>query len=246
MKTSAPNTFTVVVPAAGAGKRMLSDCPKQYLMIGNECVLTHTINNLLSHPLIHQVVVALSEKDEYFDELALAKNPRVHKVIGGSERVNSVLNGLRSEHVIQNTWVLVHDAARPCVSHKDITALIKQCTQNNCGGLLAIPVVDTIKQSNEITPRNESLNIKLTQVDKTIDRTALWQALTPQMFKTNELIHSIEVALEQSFDITDESSAIEMAKIPSLLVKGSRRNIKITRPDDLTLAAFYLENINCE
>ena len=242
MKTSTSNTFTVVVPAAGAGKRMLSDCPKQYLMIGNECVLTHTINNLLSHPLINEVVVALSEKDEYFNELALAKNPRVHKVIGGAERVNSVLKGLLSKHVVQNTWVLVHDAARPCVSHKDITALIELCTLNNCGGLLAIPVVDTIKQSNEIIQCNKSPNTKPTQVDKTIDRAALWQALTPQMFKTNQLIHAIEAALEQSLDITDESSAIEMAKIPSILVMGSRQNIKITRPDDLPLAAFYLEN----
>ena len=240
MMSNIVSTYTVVVPAAGAGKRMLSSCPKQYLLIGGDCVLNHTLNNLLTHPLIKNVVVSVSESDEYFDDLALSKHPQVHKVIGGEERVNSVLNGLHSLDLQQNYWVLVHDAARPCVSHDDITALIQQCVANNCGGLLAVPVVDTLKKGY-LRESNESKET-LEQVKNTVDRTDLWQALTPQMYKTSELIEAIENAMAQSFDITDESSAIELAKRPSMLIPGNRRNIKITRPEDLALATFYIEN----
>ena len=236
MNASCPiQKYTVIVPAAGAGKRMLSSYPKQYLLIGNDCVLTHTINNLLSHPLIQDVVVSLSEKDEYFNELALSKHSRVHQVVGGAERVNSVLNGLLSLSVKDNLWVLVHDAARPCVTHDDITALIERCVSQNCGGLLAVPIVDTLKKSYQGKQHNE-------QVEKTIDRTGLWQALTPQMYKTEQLIDAIKQAMANSLDITDESSAIELANIPSMIVTGNRCNIKITRPEDLALAAFYLEH----
>ncbi|MGB0936484.1 MAG: 2-C-methyl-D-erythritol 4-phosphate cytidylyltransferase [Colwellia sp.] len=232
--TSINPTFTVVVPAAGAGKRMLSDCPKQYLKIGSSSVIEHTISNLLAHPLIEKVIVSLSASDAYFSELKVAKDPRVEQVVGGKERVDSVLSGLLSVNQANNQWVLVHDAARPCVTHEEITNLIKQCTENNSGGLLAVPVVDTLKKSVHITSNT------VAKVKATIDRTDLWQALTPQMYRTNELITAIENALENSIDITDESSAIESIGLASMLVLGSRQNIKITRPEDLALASFYL------
>lgn len=232
--TSINPTFTVVVPAAGAGKRMLSDRPKQYLKIGTSRVIEHTISNLLAHPLIEKVIVSLSASDEYFSELKVAKDPRVEQVVGGKERVDSVLSGLLSVNQANNQWVLVHDAARPCVTHEEITNLIKQCTENNSGGLLAVPVVDTLKKSVHITSNT------VAKVKATIDRTDLWQALTPQMYRTNELITAIENALENSNDITDESSAIESIGLASMLVLGSRQNIKITRPEDLALASFYL------
>ena len=129
-------------------------------------------------------------------------------------------------------WVLVHDAARPCVTHDDIDKIIEQCIENNCGGLLAAQVVDTIKKNSQVNSHT---------VGSTIDRSNLWHAFTPQMYKTVELKQAIEQALEQGLQITDESSAIELAGLPSLLVLGRRDNIKITRPEDIALATFYLD-----
>jgi len=131
-------------------------------------------------------------------------------------------------------WVLVHDAARPCVTHEDIDKLIEQCLGNNCGGILAVPVVDTMKLATEST-------VNETSVSETVERTHLWHAFTPQMFKVKELKQAIEQAQDKGLVITDESSAIEYAGLPSLLVSGRRDNIKITRPEDLALASFYLE-----
>jgi 2-C-methyl-D-erythritol 4-phosphate cytidylyltransferase len=232
--TNLISKFIVVVPAAGAGKRMLSNSPKQYLKIGSKSVIEHTLSNLLAHPLIKKIIVSLSPSDEYFNGLNVSKDPRVLQVIGGTERVDSVLNGLLCLDQKANPWVLVHDAARPCVTHEEITRLIEQCVNNDIGGLLAVPVVDTLKKN---VPMTINTNAK---VEKTVDRKDIWQALTPQMYKTNELISAIENALDKSLDITDESSAIESIGLASMLVLGNRQNIKITRPEDLALAAFYL------
>lgn len=232
--------FVVVVPAAGVGKRMLALCPKQYLTIKNKSVLSHTINRLLSHKSIAKVIVAISDEDDYFAHTALAGNPNVIRVSGGKERVDSVLNGLK---IIEETpWVLVHDAARPCVTHDDIDKLIAQCLASNCGGVLSAPVVDTMKVAIEIDVNKE----KSTRISETIDRSLLWHAFTPQMFKTNELKQAIEQALASGLAITDESSAIEYAGLPSLLILGRRDNIKITRPEDLALASFYLDEQQLE
>jgi len=226
----------VIVPAAGVGKRMLASCPKQYLTINNQSVLNHTVNRLLSHKNIAKVILALSDNDEYFAKTALANNPNVIRVSGGKERVDSVLSGLQI--IDENQWILVHDAARPCVTHKDIDKLIEQCLACNSGGILAAPVVDTIKLA---TQSKINLNINKVSVSETIDRTHLWHALTPQMFKSNELKQAIKQAQIKGIAITDESSAIEYLGLPSLLVSGRRDNIKITRPEDLVLASFYLE-----
>lgn len=232
--------FVVVVPAAGVGKRMLASCPKQYLTIKNESVLSHTINRLLSHKSIAKVIVAISDEDDYFSHTALAGNPNVIRVSGGKERVGSVLNGLK---IIEETlWVLVHDAARPCVTHDDIDKLISQCLGSNCGGILSAPVVDTMKVAIE----NEANKEKSARISETIDRSLLWHAFTPQMFKINELKQAIEQGLASGLAITDESSAIEYAGLPSLLVLGRRDNIKITRPEDLALASFYLDEQQLE
>ncbi len=225
--------FIVIVPAAGVGKRMLAACPKQYLKINNESILVHTVNRLLSHEKVAKIILALSDDDDYFAQTALVNNPDVIRVSGGEERVDSVLSGLRAVDETIFEWVLVHDAARPCVSHHDIDLLIERCLRQNTGGLLAAPVVDTIKQSDNTTAA--------LQVADTIDRSQLWHALTPQMYKTSELKQAIEQAQAQGLAITDESSAIEQAGLPSLLVSASRENIKITRPEDLALAAFYLQ-----
>lgn len=234
--------FIVVVPAAGVGKRMLASCPKQYLTIQNQSVLSHTINRLLSHKSIAKVIVALSDEDDYFADTALANNPNIIRVSGGKERVDSVLNALK---IIEETqWVLVHDAARPCITHDDIDKLITQCLENNSGGILSAPVVDTMKIAVENGVH--AATAKSTRISATIDRSLLWHAFTPQMFKTNELKQAIEQALAKGLVITDEAFAIEYAGLPSLLVLGRRDNIKITRPEDLALASFYLDEQQLE
>lgn len=222
--------YTVVVPAAGVGKRMRASCPKQYLTINDKTILEHTVQRLLNHEAICHVVIALGEFDEYFPTTALANNSNVTRVIGGKERVDSVLAGLKSLNTEQEQWVLVHDAARPCVQHNDLTQLIKYCVENDHGGILAAPVRDTMKQAT-------STGI----IDKTLDRSQMWHALTPQMYKTAELTSAIGDALAKDIVITDESSAMEAFGYASGLVSGSSDNIKITQPEDLRLAEFILQ-----
>lgn len=246
-----PSNFIVIVPAAGVGKRMQANCPKQYLTINNKTILSHTLSKLLSHQRISKVILALGEDDQYFAESDFVNDNNVVRVNGGNERVNSVLNGLLAIDAQEYPWVLVHDAARPCITHQDIDKLIQSCLINQCGGLLASPVRDTMKRgltmpskssSSKLTPED---NNRLNKVDKTIERNQLWHALTPQLYKTAELTFAIEQALSQSLNITDESSAMELAGFESLLVQGSSENIKITHPDDLALAEFYLNRQEC-
>ena len=225
--------YIVIVPAAGIGKRMQANCPKQYLLINNETILSHTVKRLLSHPLITQVILALGENDQYFRESDLAHRQDIIRVKGGGERVDSVINGLNVVDADKYPWVLVHDAARPCVTHFDIDELIKQCQENNCGGILATPVRDTMK-------RGIAKTVEMNTIQATVDREQLWHALTPQLYKTQELTNAIEQALAQGVPITDEASAMEYANHPSLLVSANSENIKITHPNDLALAEFYL------
>lgn len=225
--------FIVIVPAAGVGKRMQANCPKQYLLINNETILSHTVNRLLSHPLISKVILALGENDQYFNESDLADHKDIIRVKGGAERVDSVLSGLQVVDSQEYPWVLVHDAARPCVTHHDIDKLISQCRESDCGGILAMPVRDTMKRG--MTKQGEMIEIKAT-----VDREQLWHALTPQLYKTQELTSAIEQALVQGEAITDEASAMEHANHNSLLVSANSENIKITHPNDLALAEFYL------
>lgn len=232
------NQFVVVVPAAGVGKRMQAQCPKQYLLIQNKTILEHTVYKLLSHDLIKHVVISISVADEYFKDISLSNHPNVSVVYGGSERVDSVLAGLNSIDASTYPWVMVHDAARPCVDLSDISTLIDQTQQLQIGGLLSTPVKDTIKQSKICVNQNDKTSYP--NVDKTIDRNSLWHALTPQLYRTNELINAISTAKKNNIEITDESSAIEAVGLNSVLVEGRGDNIKITRPDDLALASFIL------
>lgn len=223
------SSVAVVIPAAGVGKRMQANCPKQYLSIANKTILEHTVERLLSHPQVALVVLALGANDEYFPQTSLFNHPQIQTVTGGKERVDSVLAGLKVIDHQQYPWVMVHDAARPCVTHDDISKLINVCLEQQQGGLLASPVRDTMKQAVG------------KQVDKTIDRSVLWHAFTPQMYLTETLIQAIEQGLQQQWQITDESSAIEHAGFVSQLVEGRSDNIKITRHDDLALASFILQ-----
>ena len=207
--------FIAIVPAAGVGKRMQANCPKQYLCINNETILSHTVMRLLSHPLISQVIVALGVDDQYFAESALAQHKDIIRVTGGTERVNSVLNGLKAVDRKKYPWVLVHDAARPCVSHQDIDKLISQCLSNDYGGILATPVRDTMKRGVGF---QDNVKGACSTIASTVEREQLWHALTPQMYKTDELATAIEKALESGLNITDEASAIEQANLPLSLI----------------------------
>lgn len=240
--------FIAIVPAAGVGKRMGANCPKQYLTIHNVSILEHTVAKLLSHTQIKKVILSIDDNDQYFCNSPLVNNPQVIRVSGGKERVDSVLNGLHAINEKEYPWVLVHDAARPCISHQDINQLIAQCLAHDCGGILATPVRDTMKRgyitsTEQIASEravNESQLTEKILIDTTVEREQLWHALTPQLYKTAELTEAIEQALANDLTITDESSAIEQTNLPSLLVTGSSENIKITHPDDLLLAEFYL------
>ena len=231
MSNNTSHSIVAIVPAAGIGSRMKADKPKQYLMIGGRTVLEHTLLKLLAHPRVNKVVVAISDGDPYFSELAIATHPDIVRVSGGRERADSVLSGLQyvQQHQLSE-WVMVHDAARPCVREADLNTLIDVSQAHEVGGILASPVRDTMKRANG------NNNIK-----HTVDREALWHALTPQMFRAALLTRTLSEALAEGAIITDEASALEWAGYHPALVQGSADNIKITQPEDLALAEFYLE-----
>lgn len=220
-----------VIPAAGVGKRMQADRPKQYLEIENKTLLQHTIERMASHPRVDGVVVAVSPEDEYWGDLCLSLDIPLIKVDGGEERCHSVLNALN--YLVQcdksDVWVLVHDAARPCVRHADIDLLINTVLKKSNGGILGLPVSDTLKYCGP-----EQL------IEKTVSRDHLWRALTPQMFLSGELYQAITKSLEDNYLVTDEASAIEHIGKKPCMVEGHPDNIKVTRPQDLALATLFL------
>ena len=224
--------YWAVVPAAGVGKRMQADRPKQYLEIDGRPLIEYAITQLMANPHIEGVVVAISADDEYWPALEIALDKPLWVVEGGVERCHSVLNALQelATRANEEDWVLVHDAARPCVRAEDITHLITQLMNDDIGGLLAVPVRDTMKRAGT----NQ-------RVIATEERKGLWHALTPQMFRFGKLRHALEQAIEDESLVTDEASAMELAEYEPLLVEGHADNIKVTRPEDLALAAFYLQ-----
>lgn len=225
-----PLKYWAVVPAAGVGKRMQADRPKQYLELGGETVLQQTLTRLLSAEVFSAVSVAISKEDPYWPTLEISRHPQVITAAGGKERADSVLSGLRAirEQAADSDWVLVHDAARPCLTVSDILHLIESLKQDEVGGILALSSHDTLKHVDGNT------------IKKTIDRTHVWRALTPQMFRYGDLKRVLEQT-EGNPAITDEASAFELQGLQPKIVEGRPDNIKITRPEDLALAQFYLE-----
>lgn len=224
-------SFWAVVPAAGVGRRMGGPTPKQYLELRGRKVIDHTIERILLHPAIDGLFLALGEDDGWWEETEFAGHPELVRVCGGVERCHSVFNALemlgrRAHH---EDWVLVHDAARPCVRRSDIDRLIDAAGTNEVGGLLGMPVRDTMKRTD-----TKAL------VLETVERSHLWHAFTPQMFRYGVLRDALKGALEAGIPVTDEASAIEWAGFRPLMVEGHADNLKITRPEDLSLAAYYL------
>ncbi|MBL1376674.1 2-C-methyl-D-erythritol 4-phosphate cytidylyltransferase [Zobellella iuensis] len=223
-----PSSFTAVVPAAGVGKRMAAGLPKQYLPLLGSTVLEHTLNRLLEHPAIGRVIVATAEHDHWFPALAIARDPRVLRVNGGKERADSVLNALAR---VETDWVLVHDAARPCLHPADLEAVLAAGRQHE-GAILACRVRDSMKRGDGHGA-----------ISGSVSRDELWHALTPQCFATRPLREALAAALAAGCDITDEASAMEWAGFRPRLVEGRADNIKITRPEDLGLAGFFLQQM---
>ena len=216
----------IIVPAAGTGRRFGGDEPKQYQLLNNKTVIEHTLERLLA---VDEsiVVVAVNTEDNRWQKLEVFEHPRIRTVHGGDERADSVRLALeclqREAHT--DDWVLVHDVARPCVRVADIHKLIDNLNDHKVGGVLATPVSDTVKRV-----------LNSTDIESTEDRTQLWAAQTPQMFRYGLLSWSLKTAIRDHWTPTDESAAIErLGHIPQV-VEGSRDNIKITRSEDMAVA----------
>lgn len=223
--------YWVIIPAAGIGKRMGAEIPKQYLKLGKKTVLEHTINRFQNLSQIKGIVICLAPDDLFFNQLSISKQIMITN--GGKERCDSVLNGLKflEKYAEENDWILVHDAARPCVRKSDIEKLMFELQNHEIGGLLAVPVRDTMKRA------------KNQHVETTVNRENLWHALTPQMFRFKTLKRALETALKKQQLITDEAQAIEFLGLSPMLIEGHADNIKITHPNDLQLATLFISNL---
>ena len=220
-----------VVPAAGIGRRMGSDIPKQYLRLGDKTVIEHTLARLCSVADLEKIVVVIAQNDDIWPTLMISRNEKIITAPGGEERCHSVLNGLQTlnEIISDDSWVLVHDAARPCVRISDITQMLSKLNGHEIGGILGSPVRDTLKRS-----------LPDSTIEQTVDRNALWQAFTPQMFRMGLLRAALQDAISNKFIVTDEAQAVERRGHQPVLIEGYIDNIKITRPEDLALAELYL------
>jgi 2-C-methyl-D-erythritol 4-phosphate cytidylyltransferase len=224
--------FFALIPAAGVGARMGAEYPKQYLPLGDKPMLQHVLDTFAGSQAIAHAFVVVSEQDGYIGPI-LQNAPHLAARVtvlynGGRTRQESVLNGL---HVLRaelgdDDWVLVHDAARPGLTNELIEKLIVSLRDDEVGGLLAMPIVDTLKQGGAGD-----------RVHATVPRNGLWSAQTPQMFRYGLLLR----ALEQAGEVTDEASAIEALGLQPRLIEGSARNFKLTLPQDVTLAELYLK-----
>ena len=222
--------FWGIVPAAGVGKRMNADRPKQYLLLSEKTVIEQTLSRLIDAQVFENIVVAISEGDPYWDNLPISKHEKIVWAEGGKERADSVLNALAviKNHAAEKDWVLVHDAARPCITTEDIKKLISELKNDEIGGILALSSHDTLKDVEGGL-----------QILGTHDRNRIWRALTPQMFRYGALKNALEIH-QGNNAITDEASALEIQGFLPKIVEGRSDNIKITRPEDLKLAEFYL------
>jgi len=231
------NKVWVIIPAAGVGARMQADRPKQYLPLLGKTVIEHTLDCFLTHPAVTGIVVAVSSGDPFWAELmatTLNQYSQLHTAPGGRERSDSVLNALNylvdTLQIAPETGVLVHDAARPCLSRTDLDKLLAIGGNQTAGAILATPVRDTMKRAQ----------VDATRISHTEDRNGLWHALTPQMANVGLLRTALAAAWEKGVVVTDEASALEHAGLHPVLVEGDARNLKITRPADLALATFFL------
>tara|TARA_B100002052_G_scaffold51796_1_gene44990 strand:- start:153 stop:845 length:693 start_codon:yes stop_codon:yes gene_type:complete len=222
-----------VIPAAGVGKRFSSDIPKQYLPLSGIPVLLHSINKLLKFGGFEEILVTLNPADTFWQKLNFT-HPKVKTIHGGFERCNSVNSALEdlSDRAENADWVLVHDAVRPCISDSDLKKITDIVHDEDVGGLLACPILDTIKEVDE--------NL---DVQKTIPREKLWSAMTPQIFRYELLKQALEAALVAGRSVTDEASAIESIGLTPRIVQGDKTNIKVTHSTDMVLAESIINTL---
>lgn len=220
----------VVVPAAGRGTRTGLAMPKQYVGLVGRPMLAWTLERLLAHPGISGAVVALAADDPHWPGWTRIAGKPVLTATGGAERCESVLAGLAAlpAQVAAGDWVLVHDAARPCIGSAELDRLLA-ARDHPVGALLALPVADTLKRANA---RGESC--------ASIDRAGAWRAQTPQMFRRGELADALARAIAEGEAPTDEAAAFERLQRHPLLVPGDARNLKVTSAEDLALAEWWL------
>jgi 2-C-methyl-D-erythritol 4-phosphate cytidylyltransferase len=221
--------YWLVMPAAGIGRRFGADRPKQYAPLCGRTVIEWALSLFLTDSRCAGAVVALAENDPYWKEIA---PPNVLVTAGGQERSHSVRNGLAAlaDRAGRDDWVLVHDAARPCLSRQDLDRLLKTLADHPAGGLLATPAADTLKRADT------SL-----EVQQTVDRAGLWRALTPQMFRYARLCEALDRAHAAGRLPTDEAQAIEWLGDHPKLVEGAAANLKVTSAADLAIAAALLK-----
>jgi 2-C-methyl-D-erythritol 4-phosphate cytidylyltransferase len=221
-----------LIPAAGRSVRFGGTTLKQYAHLLGLPVIGHSIEAVSRHPAVVSVTVALATDDGIFDQLIRPAWPGVRTVIGGDSRAETVMNGL--EFIMQQDsdcdWVLVHDAARPCLSTKCLSRLLEEGLASVTGAILAVPVNDTLKLADDRGC-----------IEKTVDRSRFWAAQTPQLFRIGALASNLKSALSAGEYPTDEAGAMERAGVQPLLVRGSTKNIKITGAEDLSLAEFIIQ-----
>ena len=225
-----------LLPAAGRSVRFGAPVPKQYADLLGRPVIAHSIDAVGQHDSVAGVTVVLAEDDKLFEQRVRPLFPEVSTAPGGDSRAHSVLNGLR--HVIDRQpecdWVLVHDAARPCLSATLLNDLLSLGLNHSAGAILAVPVSDTLKQTDESGC-----------IQGTIDRSTFWAAQTPQLFPIRKLAANLEAALARGLNPTDEAAAMEAAGEKPLLVNGASSNLKITTASDLALAEFIMQKQIC-
>jgi 2-C-methyl-D-erythritol 4-phosphate cytidylyltransferase len=220
-----------VVAAAGRGERFGNRRPKQYALLRGRPLLSWSLGSLLAEPAIAAVVVALAPGDRRFARLPEASAARVRTCEGGARRELSVANALRAleSEARDEDWVLVHDAARPCLRRSDLRALIEGVGDDPVGGLLAVPLGDTLKVAAADG-----------RCDRTVPREGLWRALTPQMFRYGLLRRALALCIDRERGVTDEAAAVELLGLRPRLVRGRGDNLKVTHPEDLALAGAIL------
>ncbi|MBK68950.1 MAG: 2-C-methyl-D-erythritol 4-phosphate cytidylyltransferase [Legionellales bacterium] len=226
------NRLWVVIPAAGIGKRMGVDIPKQYITVCDKAIIEHTVEKFTSRNDLQGILVALSNSDQHWSTLELSKNNKITTVTGGEERYKSVYNALCSlkNKADDDDWILVHDAVRPCITTSEIDQFIADLDHlNGIGGILALPCFETMKKANT----NH-------EIEETIDRKFIWHAQTPQMFRYKKLFLAIEKIMNENIFITDEAMAMELAGYKPILIQGTHSNIKITDQNDLKYLESFL------
>jgi 2-C-methyl-D-erythritol 4-phosphate cytidylyltransferase len=220
-----------LIPAAGRGTRYGGAVLKQYLPVNGKAVLAHAIRAFQFHPMITGITVVLADDDQLFESAVGQLTAVVDTVTGGDTRAQSVRNGLQfiTDSHPEDKWVLVHDGARPCLSAHSLDRLLEQGLQSPDGAILAMPVSDTLKRAGDEK-----------EITDTVDRSGLWVAQTPQLFRVEALARAIDAAQEAGCELTDEASAMEFVGAKPKLVMGSVANIKITYPVDLAIAEALL------